>query len=403
MIIKKDLGFISNYKIKPVKEIPSIEDAIPNVLYLVNIKRNIFQGYYLIVAEDGSKSLGELGGRSYVGGQGISVDLDTDEISNDLVTKGGTINGSLDIEGDLNIKGDVFQQGNTYETHAEQLYTKKDIIITREDAKTGLAENELTGIEAKCYDGINDGQLVFDKDGEAKVGDKNDLQPLLTRSEVSEMKDGNVLEWNATLKKAVTSKHTYEASILKLTKAEWEAYDKSKLKDKQSVIITDDNQIKDISTMPIGGVVAFAGDKTPQGFLICNGNEYRITDYPELYEAIGDKYGSATSGYFRVPDYRGRFLEGSDTVQPPSYTVMYIIRATNYMSVPKNAIDDTAVTNSNTWSAENINDRLNYIGNLLKTKVNNISSNNILSFKWTDRGLVLRVDETEFLVSITQI
>ena len=88
-----------------------------------------------------------------------------------------------DNGGNLHIDGNIYQSGSTYETHAEQLYTKKDKIILRDGATSGLSTNEYSGIVAKLYDGTNDGQLVFDKDGVARVGDVGSEQPLATRIE----------------------------------------------------------------------------------------------------------------------------------------------------------------------------------------------------------------------------
>jgi len=88
-----------------------------------------------------------------------------------------------DNSGALHIDGDIIQNGSTYETHAEQIYTKKDLIITREDAVAGLGIGEYTGFQANLYDGANNGQLVFDKDGWARVGDVGSLLKLATIEE----------------------------------------------------------------------------------------------------------------------------------------------------------------------------------------------------------------------------
>ena len=50
----------------------------------------------------------------------------------------------------------------------------------------------------------------------------------------------------------------------------------------------------------------------------------------------------------------------SDTVQMDAFTVYWVIKATNYVSLEKNAIDDTKTTNANAWSAEKINKMMNY-------------------------------------------
>ena len=101
------------------------------------------------------------------------------------------------IEGSLTINGDIIQVGSAYETHAEHIYTNNDLIFTREGAISALTAGQVTGIEAIKYDGTNNGQLVFDNTGIARVGDVGDTQPLLTRKESDEMIDGAVLVWDA--------------------------------------------------------------------------------------------------------------------------------------------------------------------------------------------------------------
>lgn len=67
-----------------------------------------------------------------------------------------------------------------------------------------------------------------------------------------------------------------------------------------------------------GMVQMFAGSTAPTGWLLCDGEQYLKTEYPELYAAILDAYGDTTKGWvaptdsdhFRVPDLRGRFPLG---------------------------------------------------------------------------------------------
>lgn len=141
----------------------------------------------------------------------------TDSLTIDV--GGETYLKNTEVDGTLTVKGDIIQNGSAYETHAEKLYTKKDIIITRDGAVSGLSTGEYTGIQATKYDGTNDGQLVFDKDGEARVGDVGDTQPLLTRDEVADLTDGNPLVWDATNKKAITALSVITASSTTLTGA----------------------------------------------------------------------------------------------------------------------------------------------------------------------------------------
>jgi Sec-independent protein translocase protein TatA len=133
----------------------------------------------------------------------------TSELTNDSnfakTNQNNNFSTSQTVNGTLTINGDIVQNGASYETHAEQIYTQKDEIITRDGAVGGLNKGELTGIRAKKYDGENDGQLGFDANGEARVGDENDTQPLLTRDEIVNLKEGQVLVWDGTNLKAIGS------------------------------------------------------------------------------------------------------------------------------------------------------------------------------------------------------
>jgi microcystin-dependent protein len=63
--------------------------------------------------------------------------------------------------------------------------------------------------------------------------------------------------------------------------------------------------------VPVGTVIAFAGNKLPSGWLKCDGSIVAKDEYPDLFEAIGTLHGTGDSdGQFRLPDYGGRFLRG---------------------------------------------------------------------------------------------
>lgn len=112
---------------------------------------------------------------------------------------------NLDIAGNLNIQGNIVQNGQAYETHAEKVYTTNDYIILRDGAEAGLLAGEYSGFTVVKYDGENNGNLVIDSTGTARVGDARNEQPLLTRSEATDMSDGLPLVWNAEGVKAITS------------------------------------------------------------------------------------------------------------------------------------------------------------------------------------------------------
>lgn len=67
-------------------------------------------------------------------------------------------------------------------------------------------------------------------------------------------------------------------------------------------------------TLPIGGIIAFASDTIPNGWLLCDGRAVSRTEYAELFKAIGTKHGSGNgSTTFNLPNPKGRTLVGKDS------------------------------------------------------------------------------------------
>lgn len=65
--------------------------------------------------------------------------------------------------------------------------------------------------------------------------------------------------------------------------------------------------------VPTGFVLPFAAQTIPAGFLQCNGADLNRVVYADLFAVIGTMWGSSSSGTFKLPDYRGKFLRGFDT------------------------------------------------------------------------------------------
>lgn len=107
------------------------------------------------------------------------------------------------INGDIQVNGDIIQNGSAYETHAEKIFTTNDYIVTRDGAISALSAGDYSGFQVKKYDGTNDGRLVIDNTGTARVGDVGDEQPLLTRDESADLTNGHLIEWDATGFKAI--------------------------------------------------------------------------------------------------------------------------------------------------------------------------------------------------------
>ena len=134
----------------------------------------------------------------------IDNDLFTINLADDLAVTGNvSMGGDLGVTGDAVIAGDLTVNGTYYTVHAEHVYTQDDYIILREGATTPLAAGSYAGFQVTKYDGTNDGRLVVDNAGVARVGDVGDEQPLLTRDEAANLNDGALLKWDATNSKAV--------------------------------------------------------------------------------------------------------------------------------------------------------------------------------------------------------
>lgn len=72
------------------------------------------------------------------------------------------------------------------------------------------------------------------------------------------------------------------------------------------------NKIQNMA--PVGCVQAFAGNTTPDGWLLCDGSAVSRTNYASLYEVIGTTYGEGDgSTTFNLPDLADKFIQGNET------------------------------------------------------------------------------------------
>ena len=79
--------------------------------------------------------------------------------------------------------------------------------------------------------------------------------------------------------------------------------------------VTKQSFVSNIPTVPIGSLLPFAGTVLPNGYLLCDGGEVRISEYSELFGVIGYTYkrlGLRGKNTFALPDLRGRFPLGRD-------------------------------------------------------------------------------------------
>jgi microcystin-dependent protein len=76
---------------------------------------------------------------------------------------------------------------------------------------------------------------------------------------------------------------------------------------------------------PAGVLMPYAGTSIPRDWLLCDGGQYRISEYSSLFDAIGYNFGarvSLPSGFFKVPDMRGRTPLGADNMGGTSANVV---------------------------------------------------------------------------------
>ena len=91
------------------------------------------------------------------------------------------------------------------------------------------------------------------------------------------------------------------------TQAQWNALSAAEKSHYLLVNITDSFDSENIlyADMPIGTIVPYGGTGAPTMFLLCDGSEVAKATYPELYEVIGDVFGTASDAtLFRLPDLR---------------------------------------------------------------------------------------------------
>lgn len=64
---------------------------------------------------------------------------------------------------------------------------------------------------------------------------------------------------------------------------------------------------------PVGTIQAFAFSNIPENWMVCDGRSLAISEYPLLYKAIGNMFGSASDDDFKLPNLCGRFIRGWDS------------------------------------------------------------------------------------------
>lgn len=70
-------------------------------------------------------------------------------------------------------------------------------------------------------------------------------------------------------------------------------------------------ELRNNMSIPVGGVIPFAGATPPSGWLLCDGSAVSETTYAALFALLGYAYGIGDAGTFKLPDLRGRVVVGA--------------------------------------------------------------------------------------------
>ena len=74
-------------------------------------------------------------------------------------------------------------------------------------------------------------------------------------------------------------------------------------------VLTSSDTVSD--TLPIGSIVEWGSYTAPQNWLLCNGQELKRNEYPDLFAAIGTTYGEGDgSTTFNLPNMNSKFSVG---------------------------------------------------------------------------------------------
>ena len=75
------------------------------------------------------------------------------------------------------------------------------------------------------------------------------------------------------------------------------------------------NKVKNISGDIVGTVKEWAGitAKIPNNYMLCDGRDLLVSDYPELFSAIGFSFGGNNDTVFKLPNCKGRVSVGYDS------------------------------------------------------------------------------------------
>lgn len=64
--------------------------------------------------------------------------------------------------------------------------------------------------------------------------------------------------------------------------------------------------------LPVGMIAPFGGGTVPDGWLLCDGSQVLLVDYPDLFSVIGGAFGAVDENFFYLPDLSFKVPVGLD-------------------------------------------------------------------------------------------
>lgn len=251
----------------------------------------------------------------------------------DITTKDGTITtpnlvgkqGEQGEKGDKGEKGDVGDKGEQgensiaaitprgdYDINANPSYVKTDY-ITYSDGNTYVCKTDNPTNEPPTDGTINDTywQLI------ALRGAKGDKGITFTpnideQGNLYWTNDGQLENPNAINLANIKISNISDNAIKQKT-------DGAYVKKVDADLLEYVNTVQGIEDSPVGSIIPVMSNLAPKHYLICDGTEYNIADYPYLSEHIKTEFGAYNyfggngTTTFAVPDLRGEFLRGVGT------------------------------------------------------------------------------------------
>jgi len=123
--------------------------------------------------------------------------------SSGIVTTGDqTFAGNKTFNNNVIVSGDFTVQGDNFISNTGTVTTEDDVLLLRSGATTAITTP--AGLVINSYDGINHGGMVIDANGEMRIGDlsldgngkvsdASNAQPVLTRDEITNLADLDIM------------------------------------------------------------------------------------------------------------------------------------------------------------------------------------------------------------------